>query len=79
MVRLKSRLKVTVRVRVRSQEAPDPETPAGILLPRRSLWRPNGIVLVSLCLSVPGQASCMGHSSVGRQQPPCTAPSGVWA
>ena len=49
-------LRVTVKVRVRSQEAPGTKPPAGLSSPRRAVWRPHWRVLVSLvfgCLCQP--------------------------
>lgn len=76
--RLRGMLRVTVSVRVSSQEVLGSELLAVQWSPRRAVWRLHGSVPFRLSLSVPGTASRVCHSSVKCQQPPCTAPSRQW-
>ena len=70
--------RVTVGVMAMFQEAQDAESKAVQLFPWGTQRRAHGRVPVMLILWVPRPASCVGHSSVGPQQPPCAGPSGLW-
>ena len=76
--RLSSTGRVTVGVRARFQEAQGAESKAVQLFPWGTQRRAHGRVLVMLILWVARPASCVGHSSVGPQQPPCAGPSELW-
>ena len=70
-------MRVTVSVRVRSQEVPGGKPPAQ-WSPWRAEWRLQGSLQFSLGVCMPGPASHVSQSSVGSQQPPCAAPSRQW-
>ena len=74
--RLSSMGRVTVGVRARFQEAQSAESMAVQLFPWGTQRRVHGRVPVMLILWVPRPASCVDHSSVGSQQPPCAGPLG---
>ena len=76
--RLSSMGRVTVGVRARFQEAQSAESMAVQLFPWGTQRSVHGRVPVMLILWVPRPASCVDHSSVGSQQPPCAGPSGLW-
>ena len=75
--RLGSMGKVTVGVKARFQEAQGAESKAVQLFPWGTKRRAHGRVPVMFILWVPRPASCVGHSLVGPQQPPCAGPSGL--
>ena len=60
-------VRVKVRVRLRTQNAPATETPTVDLSPRRAEWSTQGRVPVRISLWVPIPDNCMGRSS-GRPQ-----------
>ena len=55
------KFRVTVRVRVRSQEAPGPDLKTEQLSPRKAEWSTPGRVLVRSSLWVQSSDKCMGH------------------
>lgn len=73
--RLRSTERVMVRVRGRSQEAPDAETKTQQWSPWRVMWRTHDRGPVRHSLWVPGPTLDVGHSSFGPQQSPWAAPS----
>ena len=60
-------VRVKVRVRLRTQDAPGTETPTVHLSPRRAEWSTQGRVPVRIILWVPRPDYSMGHYS-GRPQ-----------
>ena len=77
-MRVQWRVMVRVPIRVRSQEAPGAEPLAVLWTLRRAECRAHGRVLLRLSLWFPRPAAGMGRTSVGPQEPPCAAPSGLW-
>ena len=65
---IRFRLRVLVRGRVRSQEAPGSESTAVQLSPRRAELRAHGRMPIIFSISVPFPDNCMGHWLCRPQQ-----------